>query len=76
MSPESIEKTAFVTHSGLFEFVVMPFDLCNAPATSNGDCVSWTEQSGMSRLHRRHPGCGGNLHGASKCVQKWGMHQI
>lgn len=33
VSPESREKTAFVTHSGLYEFVAMPFGLCNAPAT-------------------------------------------
>ena len=32
MEPESREKTAFVTHAGLFEFNVMPFGLCNAPS--------------------------------------------
>ncbi|XP_063794647.1 uncharacterized protein LOC134949877, partial [Pseudophryne corroboree] len=33
MAPEDIEKTAFTTPMGLFEFLRMPFGLCNAPAT-------------------------------------------
>ena len=31
--PKDVEKTAFVTHDGLFEYVAMPFGLCNAPGT-------------------------------------------
>ena len=34
MSPEAKRKAAFVTNEGLFQFRVMPFGLCNAPATS------------------------------------------
>ena len=34
MSPESIEKTAFVMHEGAYKFTVMPFRLCNAHSSS------------------------------------------
>ena len=33
MAKEDQHRTAFCTHEGLFEFKVMPFGLCNAPAT-------------------------------------------
>ena len=33
MSPEAKRKAAFVTNEGVFQFRVMPFGLCNAPAT-------------------------------------------
>ena len=32
MHPDSVEKTAFITHQGLFEFNVMPFGLRNSPS--------------------------------------------
>jgi hypothetical protein len=33
MHPDDVEMTAFRTHQGLFEFLVMPFSLTNVPAT-------------------------------------------
>ncbi|KAK0419767.1 hypothetical protein QR680_014310 [Steinernema hermaphroditum] len=33
LAEEDVEKTAFITFMGLFEFLRMPFGLCGAPAT-------------------------------------------
>ena len=33
IAPEDVEKTAFHTPRGMYEMLVMPFELCNTPAT-------------------------------------------
>ena len=33
MEPESREHTAFISHSGLFEFLMVPFGLTSAPSS-------------------------------------------
>ena len=33
MKPLDIHKTAFLTHNGHYEYLVMSFGLCNAPST-------------------------------------------
>ena len=53
MEKSSREKTAFVTSNGLYEFRVMPFSLCNTPATfqSYAESISWSVRI-LLRIYR------------------------
>ncbi|XP_035541724.1 uncharacterized protein LOC118344712 [Juglans regia] len=46
--PNDIHKTAFRTHHGHFEYLVMPFGLCNAPSTFQAAMNS------IFKVHLRH----------------------
>ncbi|GFH30789.1 uncharacterized protein LOC109003301 [Haematococcus lacustris] len=63
IAPEDIPKTAFRTRYGHFEFTVMPFGLCNAPATFQrlmndifrqelDDCAHWRQGRASSVCQR------------------------
>ena len=62
MSPEAKRKAAFMTNEGLFQFRVMPFGLCNAPATFERLCAAcdgpaasciWMTSSRLERQYRK-----------------------
>ena len=55
VAPKDREKTAFCTQEGLFEFIVMPFGLCQRPChfpAAHGLCTGWFTVGNMSGLHR------------------------
>ena len=54
MDPDSIDKTAFSCQSGLFQFRVLPFGVCNGPhvPTPHGTCFVRVTVENMPSLPR------------------------
>ena len=87
MDPASRKKTAFVTHAGLYEFLVMSFGLCNAPATfqwlmetvltglSHKVCVDYIDEHLKSFSlvfeHLRKAGLDSSLRSAALVKLRW-----
>ena len=82
--PEDRHKTAFITKKGLFEFVRMPFGLCNAPATFmramnlvlNG--LTWSEVLAFldDVLILGKGGFEGHLHSMRKVFERFRKHRL
>ena len=70
VNPEDVDKTAFATHKGKFEFLRMPFGLCNAQATFQ------RAMDGLKdRVHKEgHPGMAAYVDNIVIYSRTWDEH--
>ena len=71
MPPAAKHKAAFVTNEGLFQFRVMPFGLCNAPADirkADGPCLVWHAIVPMFGVFGRCDFFWRNCYGGSRAI--------